>query len=116
MIASKFRHIRQANFASKRNITGPRQRPRTMRILIATLLATASIFSPLNSWAQSADIEATIKTVDVNALSLVLDDGKTYKVSEEFNFEGLKAGVKVLVFYTMVDGSRLVDDLEIVQA
>jgi hypothetical protein len=49
------------------------------------------------------------------ALSFTLDDGKTYKVPEEFNFEGLKAGVKVLVFYTVVDGNRVVDDLEIVQ-
>jgi Cu/Ag efflux protein CusF len=86
-----------------------------MRILIATLLATASIFSPLSTWAQSADVEATIKTVDVNALSLTLDDGKVYKVPDEFNFEGLKAGVKVLVFFTEVDGSRMVNDLEIVQ-
>jgi hypothetical protein len=86
-----------------------------MRMLIATLLATASIFSPLNSWAQSVDVEATIKAVDAKALSLTLDDGKTYKVPEEFNFEGLKAGVKVLVFYTVMDGNRIIDDLEIVQ-
>ncbi|MBP1842404.1 hypothetical protein J2046_000648 [Rhizobium petrolearium] len=86
-----------------------------MRILIAALLTTASIFSPLNSWAQSADVEATIKSVDTKAYSLTLDDGKTYKVPEEFNFEGLEAGVKVLVFYTVVDGNRVVDDLEVVQ-
>jgi Cu/Ag efflux protein CusF len=100
--------------ASKRN-TADLFKGLPMRMLIATLLATASIFSPLNSWAQSADVEATIKMVDVNALSLTLDDGKTYKVPDEFNFEGLKAGVKVLVFYTVVDGNRVVDDLEIVQ-
>jgi Cu/Ag efflux protein CusF len=86
-----------------------------MRILIAALLATASIFSPLNTWAQSADVEATIKTVDAKSLNFTLDDGKVYKVPEEFNFEGLKAGVKVLVFYTVVDGNRVVDDLEIVR-
>lgn len=86
-----------------------------MRILIATLLAAASIFSPLNSWAQSADVEATIRAVDMKSLSLTLDDGKVYKVPEEFNFEGLKAGVKVLVFYTIVDGNRVIDDIEIVQ-
>lgn len=85
-----------------------------MRMIIATLLATASIFSPLNSFAQSADVEATIKAVDVNALILTLDDGKAYKLPEKFNFEGLKAGVKVLVFYTMVDDSRIVNDLEII--
>ena len=113
MIAGKFRHIPKAILASKRN-TWTSSKASQMRMLIATLLATASIFSPLNSWAQSADIEATIKTVDVKALSLTLDDGKTYKLPEEFNFEGLKAGVKVVVFYTMVDGSRIVDDLAIV--
>lgn len=86
-----------------------------MRILIAALLATASIFSPLNTWAQSADIESTIKTIDVKSMSLTLEDGKVYKVPEEFNFEGLKAGVKVLVFFTVVDGNRVVDDLQIVQ-
>lgn len=86
-----------------------------MRILIAALLATASILSPINSWAQSADVEATIKSVDVSKLMLTLDDGKAYKVPEEFNFDGLSSGVKVLVFYTVVDGTRVVDDLEIVQ-
>ncbi|MGF9562620.1 DUF1344 domain-containing protein [Neorhizobium sp. JUb45] len=86
-----------------------------MRILIAALLATASILSPINGWAQSVDVEATIKTVDVNKLMLTLDDGKSYRVPEEFNFDGLKAGVKVVVFYTVVDGNRVVDDLEIVQ-
>ncbi len=114
MIEGNFRHILKVISASKRN-TWTSPKAFKMRMLIATLLATASIFSPLNSWAQSADVEATIKAVDAKALSLMLDDGKTYKVPEEFNFEGLKAGVKVLVFYTMVDGSRIVDDLEIVQ-
>ena len=86
-----------------------------MRFLIAALLATASLLSPLSGFAQSSDVEARIDGVDVNDLTLTLDDGKTYKVPEEFNFEGLESGVKVVVFYTEVDGSRMVDDLEIVQ-
>lgn len=87
----------------------------TMRLLIAALLATASILSPLSTVAQSMDVEATIKSVDKKKLSFTLDDGKTYKVPEEFNFDGLTSGVKVVVFYTIVDGSRVVDDLQIVQ-
>ncbi|OHV75926.1 DUF1344 domain-containing protein [Rhizobium sp. LCM 4573] len=86
-----------------------------MRLLIATLLVTASILSPFSALAQSADVEATIKTVNMNSLSLTLDDGNTYKVPEEFNFEGLKPGVKVVVFYTVTDGSRVVDDLQVVE-
>ncbi|MBP2547760.1 hypothetical protein J2858_000653 [Neorhizobium galegae] len=86
-----------------------------MRLLIAALLATASMLSPLSALAQSVDVEATIKSVDVKKLSLTLDDGKTYKVPEEFNFDGLSSGVKVVVFYTVVDGHRVIDDLQIVQ-
>ena len=86
-----------------------------MRVMIAVLLATASFLSPLQGYAASDDVEATIQTVSVDSLSLTLDDGKVYVVPEEFNFNGLQAGVKVVVFYTEVDGRRVVDDLEIVQ-
>lgn len=86
-----------------------------MRFMIAALLATASFLSPLKGFAESADVEATIKKVNMNDLSLTLDDGKTYQAPEEFNFEGLEAGVKVIVFYTEVDGKRIINDLEVVQ-
>jgi hypothetical protein len=85
----------------------------SMRILIAALLATASLLSPLSGSAQSMDVEATIKSIDVKQLNLTLDDGKTYKVPEEFNFDGLASGVKVVVFYTVVDGTRVIDDLQV---
>ena len=54
--------------------------------------------------------------VDTGNLSLSLDDGKKYQAPEEFNFEGLEPGVKVLVFYTEVDGKRVINDLEIIQS
>lgn len=88
---------------------------KSMRLMIAALLATASLLSPINGFAQSADVESTISKVDENGLSITLSDGKNYKVPEEFNFEGLKAGVKVVVFYTEVDGKRVIDDLEVLQ-
>lgn len=86
-----------------------------MRFIIAALLAVASFLSPVSAFAESADVEATITGVDTDKLSLSLDDGKSYQAPEEFNFEGLEAGVKVLVFYTEVDGKRVINDLEIVE-
>ncbi|MCM2476908.1 DUF1344 domain-containing protein [Rhizobium sp. CG5] len=86
-----------------------------MRFLIAALLMTAGMLSPLTSFAASADVEATIKAVNLDAMSLTLDDGKTYSVPEEFNFDGLEAGVRVIVYFTLVDGKRVVDDLEVIQ-
>jgi hypothetical protein len=88
---------------------------RHMNYLFAALIAVASLLSPLASFAQSADVEATITKVDTSGLTLTLDDGKTYQVPSEFDFDGLAAGVKVTVFYTVVDGKRVVDDLEIEQ-
>lgn len=84
-------------------------------MMIAALLAATNLLMPINSFAQSVDVEGTISKIDANGLSITLNDGKTYRVPEEFNFEGLKAGVKVVVFYTEVDGRRVVDDLQVVQ-
>ncbi|HUH50062.1 MAG TPA: DUF1344 domain-containing protein [Mycoplana sp.] len=86
-----------------------------MRFMIVALLAAVGLLAPLTSYAESADVEAVITKVDTTGLSLSLDDGKKYQAPEEFNFEGLSPGVKVLVFYTEVDGKRIIDDLEIVQ-
>ncbi|WCK02646.1 DUF1344 domain-containing protein [Agrobacterium tumefaciens] len=86
-----------------------------MRMMIAALLATANLLMPINGFAQSVDVEGTISKIDANGLSITLNDGKTYRVPEEFNFEGLKTGVKVVVFYTEVDGKRVVDDLQVVE-
>ncbi|MDX3925551.1 MAG: DUF1344 domain-containing protein [Shinella sp.] len=86
-----------------------------MRFLISALMATAGFLAPLSAFAESADVEAVITNVDTSGLSLSLDDGQKYQAPEEFNFEGLKPGVKVLVFYTEVDGKRVINDLEIVQ-
>jgi len=85
-----------------------------MRFFVATLLATASFLAPVAGFAESADIEATIKRVDLKNRSITLDDGRTYQASAAFEFEGLAVGLKVIVFYTEVDGRRLINDLDIV--
>jgi hypothetical protein len=110
----EFRHIWGAS-----DVTGKKTDSfpggRKMRLLIATLMAMAVFLSPLAASAESADVEAVITKVDTANLSLSLDDGKKYQAPEEFNFEGLEPGVKVVVFYTEVDGKRVINDLEIVQ-
>jgi hypothetical protein len=86
-----------------------------MRILIAMLMGAAFFLFPQPSSAESADVEAVIDSVDESDLTLKLADGKTYVAPEEFNFDGLKKGVKVVVFYTETDGKRVINDLQIVE-
>ncbi|WP_322988330.1 MULTISPECIES: DUF1344 domain-containing protein [unclassified Hoeflea] len=86
-----------------------------MRFAISAILALSALLAPLTAWAQSADVEATITDVSTAELTISLDDGKVYQAPTEFNFEGLESGVKVVVFYTEVDGKRLINDLELVE-
>jgi hypothetical protein len=86
-----------------------------MRIIFALLLAVAGFLLPISSFAESADVEGVIEGVDENNLTVELNDGKKYQAPEEFNFEGLKKGVKVVVFYTDTDGKRVINDLQIVE-
>ncbi|MFC3163570.1 DUF1344 domain-containing protein [Ciceribacter thiooxidans] len=85
-----------------------------MRFVMAVLLGTASFLSPLSAFAGSNDVESTIRSLNSDQLTMTLDDGKTYLLPQEFNFEGLETGVKVIVFFTEVDGKRIVDDLQVV--
>jgi hypothetical protein len=86
-----------------------------MRFLIAMIVGAAFFLFPQPGSAESADVEAVIDSVDESDLTLKLADGKTYVAPEEFNFDGLKKGVKVVVFYTETDGKRVINDLQIVE-
>ena len=86
-----------------------------MRFVISVLFATSALLSPLAAFAQSADVEATITDVSTEKAQIVLDDGETYTTPSEFNFEGLESGVHVTVFYTVIDGKRVINDLEVIQ-
>ncbi|MBB4953770.1 hypothetical protein H4S14_001830 [Agrobacterium vitis] len=85
-----------------------------MPILIAMLMMVFCFVAPMSVAAQSADVESAIKSINTQKSTLTLDDGKTYSLPAEFNFDGLSAGVKVIVYYTVVDGVRVVDDLQVV--
>lgn len=84
-----------------------------MRLILAALFGLVSLVFPTSASAESADVEAIIEDVDTDNLSLKLNDGKKYLAPEEFNFDGLQKGVRVIVFYTEIDGKRVINDLEI---
>jgi hypothetical protein len=86
-----------------------------MHILFAVLIALLAFLIPMTSFAQSADIEGTVEHVDEHHQVVTLSDGRQYQVSDAFDFEGLKAGVKVVVFYIDTDGKRMINDLQIIQ-
>lgn len=86
-----------------------------MRIIFALLISVAGFLIPVKGFAESADVEGVVEGVDEDHQTVMLSDGKKYQAPEEFNFDGLKKGVKVVVFYTDTDGRRVINDLQIVE-
>jgi uncharacterized protein DUF1344 len=86
-----------------------------MRIAISALLAISAMLAPFTAWAQSADATGKIAEVSTAEQTIKLDDGKTYQAPAEFNFEGLNQDVEVVIFYTVIDGKRMINDLELIQ-
>lgn len=86
-----------------------------MRFAISALLTVSAMFASFSALAQSVDVEGTITDVSTAELTISLNDGQVYQAPSEFNFEGLESGVKVLVFYTEVNGKRMINDLELVE-
>lgn len=86
-----------------------------MRYVVMALLAASSLMAPLASaTADNGQLEATIASIDIANESLALDDGHTYRLSGEFNFDGLSKGTRVYVFYREEGGERHIFDLEVV--
>lgn len=86
-----------------------------MRFALSALLAVSALFAPLSALAQSADATGKIAEVSIAGQTIKLNDGKTYQAPAEFNFEGLDKGVEVVIFYTVIDGKRMINDLELLQ-
>ena len=81
-----------------------------MRILFgviaaATLLAAGSAFA--------GQTEGLIKKVDKDAMTLTLDDGKSYKLNAEMDVDSLKPGMDIVIAYDVTDGQNVITDMEL---
>jgi len=73
----------------------------------AILSALAALFL-ITSSAFAANAEGTIKKIDRSSLTLTLDDGEKFKLSEEFNFEDYSEGMAVMIQYDEIKGDKIV--------
>jgi hypothetical protein len=80
-----------------------------MRTLIGILAASLMI----STAAFAAEAEGTIQAIDIERLTITLDDGKSYKLPGEFDVGALKEGMDVLLAYDEVSGQNLITDMEL---
>ena len=80
-----------------------------MRLLIGAALGLALSCGA----ALAAEAEGHIKSIDSDALTITLDDGKSYKLPGEFDLDSIKAGMDVVIAYDKVDGQNLITDMQL---
>ncbi|MBX3584638.1 MAG: DUF1344 domain-containing protein [Rhizobiaceae bacterium] len=60
----------------------------------------------------SADTaEGMIRQIDLEALTMTLSNGITYKLPGEINLDGLSVGMTVVVAYEEADGENRITDM-----
>jgi hypothetical protein len=79
--------------------------PRTIMKAISVALAAILMFATA---AYAANAEGKISKLDKSTMTLTLDDGKTFKLSEEFNVEDYAEGMSVMISYDKINGDNIV--------
>ena len=80
-----------------------------MRIATAAFVALLLI----SGQAMAAEIEGHIKSIDREALTITLEDGKSFKLPGEFDLDSLKEGMDVLLAYEEVGGVNQITDMDL---
>ncbi|MER9498705.1 DUF1344 domain-containing protein [Mesorhizobium sp. M0587] len=80
-----------------------------MRTLIGVVAATLL----LSTAAFAGQTEGLIKKVDKDALTLTLDDGKSYKMNDETDLDALKPGMDIVIAYDVTNGENVITDMEL---
>ena len=80
-----------------------------MRTLIgamtATLMLSGAVFA--------AEVEGQIKKIDVDHLTITLDNGKSYKLPGELDVSTLKEGMEIVLAYDEVGGENVITDMDL---
>ncbi|KFB10770.1 DUF1344 domain-containing protein [Nitratireductor basaltis] len=79
-----------------------------MRSVFALALALATF---LALPASAADTDGVVKSVDMEKMTVTLEDGQTYKLPAEMDASSIEAGSMVVIAYTEIEGSKQITDL-----
>ena len=80
-----------------------------MRTLIGTMIATLM----LSGAAYAAEVEGQIKKIDIDQLTITLDNGKSYKLPGELDVSTLKEGMEIVLAYDEVGGENVITDMDL---
>ncbi len=88
---------------------GANDKRTNIRILIGVVAATLL----MSTAAFAGQTEGLIKKIDKDALTMTLDDGKTYKLNAETDLDALKPGMDIVIAYDVTNGENVVTDMQL---
>lgn len=77
------------------------------------ITGTVFAFFLLTGLAFAGDTDGKITSIDRDAMTIVLDDGNTYKLPGEFDPESITEGMEILIAFDTIDGVNLITDMEL---
>ena len=80
-----------------------------MRILIGAMVATLM----LAGTSFAAEVEGQIKKIDIDHLTITLDNGQSYKLPGELDVSTLKEGMEIVLAYDEVGGENVITDMDL---
>lgn len=75
------------------------------------IIAAAGALIMMTAGALAADTEGEIKQVDADAMTITLDDGKTYRLPAEMDVSTITEGVTVIIAYDTRNGVNQIIDM-----
>lgn len=78
-----------------------------MRKVLAALATSLAIIGV----AVAGDADGKITKVDAEKMTIVLDDGKTYRLPAEMDMSAITEGVEVIIAYEAKDGVNQITDM-----
>lgn len=87
-----------------------------MPIKTGRILAGAAAALMLISTAAFAEqAEGLIRKIDKEAMTLTLDNGKSYKLNAEMDVDSLEAGMDVVIAYDVANGENVITDMQVTE-
>ena len=84
-----------------------------MRALLVPITAAADLASSLGAFAADTTTTGTVKSYDMKANTLTLNNGTVYTLPTGFKNPGLKAGEKVSIAWNMMNSKHVADKVTI---
>lgn len=78
---------------------------------IIAFFACSFLSVAMNIPALAEEVSGTIEAIDEEKASLTLDDGTTYELPGEFDYEAVRPGMQVVMIYHEVDGALVASEL-----